>query len=228
MEIVAKLLFKNYNSGVKTYVQNQKYQNGSIDRMIFGYTRVSTRGQARDGNSLEAQQALLKKAGCEYIYTDVFTGTKMERPEFQRMREKIRKGDTLIVTKLDRLGRSVSQASEVITELLDEGITINVLNLGVLSNNSIDALMRNILLAFAQYERDMIVERTSEGKAIAKATNPDFREGRPPKYDREQLDHAMQLLTFHSYAQVVKLTGISKSTLVREKNKRRKNQIKSE
>lgn len=82
-------------------------------------------------------------------------------------------------------------------------------------------LMRNVLLSFAQFERDMIVQRTQEGKAVAKANDPNFREGRPLKFDQEQLDHAMDLLKEHSYAQVVKLTGISKSTLVREKNKRK-------
>ncbi|MDO5157166.1 MAG: recombinase family protein [Eubacteriales bacterium] len=189
--------------------------------MIFGYARVSTKGQAKDGNSLEAQQAILKDAGCEYIYADIFTGTKMDRPEFLRMREKIRKGDTLIVTKLDRLGRSVSQASEVIAELLEDNVTINVLNLGILSNDSVSELMRNILLSFAQYERDMIVQRTQEGKAVARTINPEYREGRPPKFDKDQLDHAMRLLEDNSYAQVMKLTGISKSTLIREKRKRK-------
>ena len=188
--------------------------------MIFGYSRVSTKGQARDGNSLDAQMTALKNAGCEYVYTDVFTGTKMDRPEFAKLRNKIRKGDTLVVTKLDRLGRSVSQASAIITELLDEDITINVLNLGILSNDSVNTLMRNVLLSFAQFERDLIVQRTQEGKAVAKASNPDFREGRPPKYDKDQLDNAMELLRSKSYMQVVKLTGISKSTLVREKKKR--------
>lgn len=188
--------------------------------MIFGYSRVSTKGQAKAGNSLEVQETDLKAAGCEYIYTDVFTGAKQERPEFDKLKAKIRKGDTLIVTKLDRLGRSVSQASEVITEFLNDGITINVLNLGVLSNDSVNTLMRNVLLSFAQFERDMIVQRTQEGKAVAKANNPDFKEGRPAKYDEEQFDNAMKLLEDHSYSQVTKLTGISKSTLVREKKKR--------
>lgn len=191
-----------------------------MNHMVFGYSRVSTKGQAKDGNSLDAQKNELKAAGCEYIYTDVFTGTKLDRPEFDKLKAKIRKGDTLIVTKLDRLGKSVSQASEIITEFLNEGITINVLNLGILSNDSVNTLMRNILLSFAQFERDMIVQRTQEGKAVAKANNPAFREGRPPKYDQNQLDHAMDLLNDHSYAQVVKLTGISKSTLIREKKKR--------
>ena len=186
--------------------------------MTFGYARVSTKTQARDGNSLDAQQAALTAAGAEKIYTDTFTGTKIERPEFDRLRAQLRRGDVLIVTKLDR---SVSQASGLITEMIDEGITINVLNLGILSNDSVNTLLRNVLLSFAQFERDMIVQRTQEGKAVARATDPNFREGRPPKFDTEQLDHAMTLLADHSYAQVVKLTGISKSTLIRERKRRR-------
>ena len=174
--------------------------------MTFGYARVSTKTQARDGNSLEAQQAALTAAGAEKIYTDTFTGTRMDRPEWDRLRAQLRRGDVLIVTRLDRLARSVSQASGMITDMIDEGITINVLNLGILS--------------FAQFERDMIVQRTQEGKAVARATDPNFREGRPPKFDTEQLDHAMELLENHSYTQVVKLTGISKSTLIRERKRR--------
>lgn len=219
---VAKLSVINYNRGIKTYIQNSRCQNrenGGIG-MIFGYARVSTKTQARDGNSLDAQQAALTAAGAEKIYTDTFTGTKIERPEFDRLRAQLRKGDVLIVTKLDRLARSVSQASGLITEMIDEGITINVLNLGILSNDSVNTLLRNVLLSFAQFERDMIVQRTQEGKAVARATDPDFREGRPPKFDTEQLDHAMELLENHSYTQVVKLTGISKSTLIRERKRR--------
>ena len=199
-----------------------KTEENEVQHMKFGYIRVSTRKQARDGNSLEAQREALTAAGAEKIYTDAFTGTRMERPEWEKLRAQLRRGDVLIVTRLDRLARSVSQASGLITDMIDEGITIHVLNLGVLSNDSVNTLLRNVLLSFAQFERDMIVQRTQEGKAVARATDPDFREGRPPKFDTEQLDHAMELLENHSYTQVVKLTGISKSTLIRER-KRRKN-----
>ena len=198
-----------------------KTEENEVQHMKFGYIRVSTRKQARDGNSLEAQREALTAAGAEKIYTDAFTGTKMERPEWDKLRAQLRRGDVLIVTRLDRLARSVSQASGLITDMIDEGITIHVLNLGVLSNDSVNTLLRNVLLSFAQFERDMIVQRTQEGKAVARATDPDFREGRPPKFDAEQLDHAMELLENHSYAQVVKLTGISKSTLIRERKRRK-------
>ena len=84
--------------------------------MIYGYGRVSTKGQAKDGNSLEAQERLLKEHGAEVIYMDSFTGTKMTRPEFDKLLEKLKAGDTLVVAKLDRFARSVSQASDLLTE----------------------------------------------------------------------------------------------------------------
>ena len=100
--------------------------------MIYGYGRVSTKGQAKDGNSLEAQERLLKEHGAEVIYMDSFTGTKMTRPEFDKLLEKLKAGDTLVVAKLDRFARSVSQASDLITKLIDEGIRVDACNLGVL------------------------------------------------------------------------------------------------
>ena len=187
--------------------------------MIYGYARVSTAGQASNGNSLEMQEKQLRAAGAEKVFVDKFTGTTMERPQYELLQRQLQCGDTMIVTKLDRLGRSVSQASGVIKSLIDKGVTINVLNVGILSNDSVNTLMQNVLLSFAQFERDMIVQRTQEGKAIAKL-NPDFREGRPKKYTKKQMDHAMDLLKSHSYNQVAEMTGISRATLAREKKER--------
>lgn len=189
--------------------------------MIRGYIRVSTKSQARDGNSIESQRKELEEHGAEKLYIDSFTGTKVDRPAFQELLDDLQKGDTLIVTKLDRFARSVAQASELITELIDRGITVNVLNLGILSNDSMSTLLRNVLLSFAQFERDMIVQRTSEGKAIARARAEErgerFREGRPQKFDKAKVDYAMQLLNKESYKTVSNITGISVSTLVRHK-----------
>ena len=188
---------------------------------VYGYARVSTYGQAAHGNSLEEQKRQLREAGAEEVFADVFTGKTTERPELQRLVERLNKGDTLIVTKLDRLGRSVAQASALITKLIDAGITVNVLNVGVLSNDSVSTLLRNILLSFAQFERDMIVERTQEGRAVARQREG-YREGRPKKFSKAQMDHAMELLDDHSYKQVAEMTGISKATLCREKRERGK------
>ena len=190
---------------------------------VYGYARVSTYNQAAHGNSLEEQKRQLKAAGAEEVYADIFTGKQLDRPELQKLIDRLNKGDTLIVTKLDRLGRSVSQASALITRLIDAGITINVLNVGVLSDDSVSTLLRNILLSFAQFERDMIVERTKEGRAVARQ-KPGYREGRPKKDSRAQMDHAMELLNHNSYGQVVSMTGISKASLARERRRRKKEQ----
>lgn len=185
--------------------------------MKYGYARVSTKGQAADGNSLENQIELLEKAGAEIIYKDVFSGTKLDRPQLNKLLKILKPDDTIIITKLDRFARSIGQASELITTLIDNGIKVEVLNLGILENSSVSTLFRNMLLAFAQFERDMIVERTQEGKAVARR-NPNYREGRKKKYTEEQIKLALELLETNSYSQVTEMTGISKSTLIRAKN----------
>lgn len=148
--------------------------------MIYGYARVSTKGQARDGNSLEAQVKALKEAGAKKIYTDSFTGTKIDRPEFDKLKSKLKEGDKLIVTKLDRFARSASQGSELIESLIQSGITVHILNMGVMDNTPTGKLIRTIMLGFAEFERDMIVQRTQEGKEIARAKGVRV-DGRPKK-----------------------------------------------
>lgn len=186
--------------------------------MIYGYARVSTKGQAKDGNSLEAQTKALSEHGAIQIYSDAFTGTKAHRPELDKLMAQINDGDTLVVTKLDRIARSATQGTELIQSLLDRGIKVHILNMGLLDNTATGKLIRNILFAFAEFERDMIVERTQEGKSIAKQ-NPDFTEGRPKKFNQKQVNHALELLQDHSYKEVEQMTGISKSTLIRAKRK---------
>lgn len=187
--------------------------------MKYGYIRVSTRGQASEGNGLEAQREALKAAGAEVLFEDVMTGRVVDRPAFDEMLEKVQSGDEIMVTKLDRFARSVAQASELIGKLLDDGVTVYVLNVGKLDNSPSGKLMRNMLLAFAEFERDLIVERTQEGKAIARQKSG-YHEGRPPKFSKQQVDHALELLENYSYKQVAEMTGISKSTLVRRKRER--------
>lgn len=148
--------------------------------MIYGYARVSTKGQARDGNSLEVQTQLLKDAGAKQIFYDSFTGTKVQRPEFDKLTSNLSSGDTLIVTKLDRFARSASQGSQMIESLINRGVTVHILNLGVMDNTPTGKLIRNVMLSFAEFERDMIVERTQEGKAIAREKGIRV-DGRPNK-----------------------------------------------
>jgi len=182
----------------------------------YGYCRVSTVRQGKDGNSLEAQRELLITAGAEEIFEESFTGTKIQRPKLDMLIEKIQPGDTLIVTKLDRIARSISQGTEFIERLISMGVTVNILNLGVLDNTPASRLVRNIFLAFAEFERDMIVERTTEGKSLARLKEG-YREGRPKKFRNEQMRHALMLLDSNSYSHVSDMTGISVSTLKRAK-----------
>lgn len=186
--------------------------------MIYGYARVSTKGQAKDGNSLEAQEIALRSAGAIKIYADAFTGTKANRPELDKLLAVMQSGDTMVVTKLDRIARSATQGIALIQSLLDRGIVVHVLNMGLMDNTPTGKLIRNIMLAFAEFERDMIVERNQEGKAIAKQ-NPDLKEGRPKKFSKAQIKYALDLLNEYSYKQVEQMTGISKSTLIRAKRK---------
>lgn len=145
--------------------------------MIYGYARVSSRKQI-DGNSLESQSEQLKEYGCVEIFVEQFTGMKTDRPEWNKCKAKLKKGDTLIVTKLDRIARSASKGIELIDELLEEGVRIHILNMGMLDNTPTGKLIRNVMFSFAEFERDMILERTKEGKEIAR-TRPDYKEGRP-------------------------------------------------
>ena len=115
-----------------------------------------------------------------------------------------------MITKLDRLARSASQGISFIDELLSHGINVHVLNMGLMDNTPTGKLIRSILLAFAEFERDMIVERTQEGRRLSGHYG-----GRPKKYKREQLEHALHLLETYSYKQVSSMTGISVSTLYR-------------
>ncbi|MGE7949348.1 recombinase family protein [Lysinibacillus sp. NPDC093688] len=186
---------------------------------VYGYARVSTEGQ-----DLEAQIQMLEQNGASIIYKEKFTGTKTDRPQFNELLSVLKEGDTLMVTKLDRFARSASQGSELVKELIAEGVKVHILNIGLLDNTPASKLIKNIFFAFAEFERDMIVERTQEGKAIAKQ-NPDYREGRKPTYTKAQLEHALSMLSEHSYNQVSKKTGISKSTLIRAMNKRKAQEV---
>ena len=160
--------------------------------MIYGYARVSTVGQKRDGNSLEEQVAELKAYGCQKIVTEAFTGKTMERPKFQRLLSTLECGDTLVVCKLDRFARTTIEGVQTIRGLFERGVKVYILNMGM-------------------------IENTLTGKALARQ-NPDYREGRPKKFKPQQIAHALELLeNGSSYKQVERMTGISKSTLVRAK-----------
>lgn len=189
---------------------------GENNKITYGYIRVSSKSQARDGNSLEVQEEAVRTAGATVVVKDVYTGTTVNRPALDELIKDIHSGDTLIVTKLDRVARSVQQGIELIDSLAEKGVTIKILNMGTLDNSPTGKLIRNVMLCFAEFERDMIMQRTREGKEIARQ-NPDYHEGPNRKYSDAQLKHALSLLGMNSYSEVERMTGISKSTLIRAK-----------
>ena len=134
--------------------------------MIFGYARVNTSGQTRDDNSLEVQINYLQEAGAEKIFPDVFNGSKNDRPELDKLLKVIQSGDTLIITKLDRVTHSLIQGIQLLENLNNIGIIIDVLNIGIIDSSPTGKLIRNIMLSFSKFERDTIIQRTQEGKAI--------------------------------------------------------------
>ena len=182
--------------------------------MIYGYARVSTVGQ-----DLTVQKKALKNSGVDAksIYAEKYTGTTTDRPQFNALMAILKAGDTLTITKLDRLARNTREALDVIETLLDKDVTINVLNLGQIENTSIGRMIYTILLSVATLERDMIVERTQEGKAYAKKHKPNYREGRPKRQLTTHYLHAIELLKEHTYKEVASKTKISESTLHRIK-----------
>lgn len=183
--------------------------------MKYGYCRVSTRGQL-EGNSIQEQtkQIIDRYADAEII-VESYSGAK-ERPIFNDLCNKLKHDDILVVTKLDRFCRTTKEGLQYIDRLMNNGVKIHILNMGLIEDIPMGRLIVTNLLAFAEFEWAMIVERTQSGKAIAR-TKTGFREGRPPKYTQKQIEHAIELLGSHSYKEVAEITGISKSTLIRKK-----------
>lgn len=185
--------------------------------MIYGYARVSTSGQQLHGNSLEEQSKTLRENGATKIFKEAFTGKTTYRPKLLKILEKIKAGDTLMITKLDRLARNVQEGISMVSRLFDMGVKVHVLNIGLLEDTSLGHFFITTLLAVAELERSMIVERTQAGKLVAKS-KPGYKEGRPAIND-VKIQYALELLETNSYKNVVAITGISRATLARYKAK---------
>ena len=182
--------------------------------MIYGYARVSSKTQLK-GNSIEEQRLLLEQNGCQEIIEEQYSGKTTDRPKFRALLERLVEGDMLVVCKLDRFARTVTEGIDTVRELFRRKVKVHVLNVGLLEDTPMGNFFITTLLAVAELERCMILERTSAGKEIAR-TKPDYREGRPIKYSKEQIQLAMSLLDAgNSYSKVVSMTGISKASLVR-------------
>lgn len=190
---------------------------------IIGYCRVSTKGQL-EGNSIEEQKtSIIQRYANAEIVEEIFSGAK-ERKIFNYVLSSLNEGETLVVTKLDRFCRTTKEGLEYIDKLMSKGVKIHILNMGLIEDTPMGRLIVTNLLAFAEFERAMIIERTQSGKAIAKQKEG-FKEGRPKKHTLKQIDNALSMLSVnggkYSYTEVAEITNISKSTLIRENNKRK-------
>lgn len=156
-----------------------------------GYGRVSTKGQGKNGNSLEDQRSKLEEAGCDEIVLEVYTGTKMNRPKFTKLLDELESGDTLVVCKLDRFARTAREGLEIVEKLMERGVKVHILNMGLIEDTPMGRLILTVMLAFAQFERDTIVERTQDGKAIAKEKEG-YTEGRPRREIPENFEEYLR------------------------------------
>lgn len=191
--------------------------------MIYGYARVSTKKQLT-GNSIEEQHRTLLEQGCTKIIEEQCTGKTTDRPKLSALMGQLKKGDTLVVTKLDRLARNVVEGVTLIRELLQAGVKVHVLNVGLLDDTPMGNFFITTLLAVAELERSMIVERTQAGKEVAKS-KPGYREGRP-KIAKSCLEAALKMVDEgNSYKKVAELMDIGEATLYRARARQRADAI---
>ncbi len=153
---------------------------------IIGYARASTEDQ-----KLDAQIELLKEAKCERIYQEKVSGVKVDRPELVAMLDYVREGDTVVVTKLDRIARSTKHLLEITDSLKKKKVVFKVLNINFDTSTPTGKLMQTMLAAVAEFEREMMLERQAEGIRIAKAQGK-FK-GRKPTA-RAKSDEVLKLL----------------------------------
>lgn len=178
--------------------------------MNIGYARVSTGEQ-----TLDLQKDALTAAGCEQIYTDVISGTKENRPGLDEALSYIRKGDSLVVWRLDRLGRSLKHLIQVVTVLQERGVGFRSLTEQIDTTTSGGKLIFHVFGALAEFERDLIQERTNAGLRAARARGR--LGGRPKKLaDPKRLALAQQLYDSGTEIDTICTTlGISRATLYR-------------
>ena len=180
-------------------------------KIKLGYARISTRDQ-----SLNLQIDALKKAGCEKIYTDIASGAKSERPELAKLLENLRTDDVIVIWKLDRLGRSLKHLVALVAELLEKGIGLQSLNDPIDTTTAQGRLIFNIFASLAEFEKDLISERTQAGLSAARARG---RTGGRPKGLSEKAEitaRAAESLYKEKQLTVKEITerlGIAKSTL---------------
>ena len=177
--------------------------------MIFGYCRVSTEEQV-----LDRQLESLKKYNCDEIFMEKITGTKANRPELNKLKEKVREEDIVVIESLSRLGRSTKNLLELVEYFKGKKVKLISTKENIDTESATGQLLLTVLSAISQFERDLTVERTKEGLAAARARG---RKGGRPKSDEKALNKAIKLYQSKEYSikEIVSMTGISQSTIYR-------------
>ena len=176
--------------------------------MLVGYARVSTTDQ-----NLDLQRDALKAAGCERIFTDTASGAKTERPGLIQLLKECRQGDTLVVWKLDRLGRSLPHLIEIVREMETQGIGFKSLQENIDTTTSGGKLIFHIFASLAEFERDLIRERTNAGLSAARARGK--RGGRPRGVmdtNKQKAALALKNDTSRSVSEICEILGVSRNT----------------
>lgn len=180
----------------------------------YGYARVSTQQQ-----DLSRQLDMLKQHHCIEILTEKISGTRMDRPELFRLKDKVRSGDTIIIESFSRLGRSTKDLIELVEYFESKGVKLISLKENFDTNTPQGKLMLTVFQAFSQFERDIIAQRTKEGLESARARG---RKGGRPQVKDKSIEKALKLYDSKEYSisEIVGMTGISQATLYRYIRKR--------
>lgn len=144
--------------------------------MTYGYIRISTTKQEKGNSKQDQYEAIIARYPDAVIIEETYSGAK-ERPKFSKLLDECRGGDTIVVTKLDRFCRSTKEGLEYIDLLKSKGVNVHILNMGLIEDTPMGRLIVTNLLAFAEFERALIKERTDAGKAIARQ-KPGYKDGR--------------------------------------------------
>jgi DNA invertase Pin-like site-specific DNA recombinase len=176
--------------------------------MLIGYARVSTLEQ-----NIDLQIDALKRAGCERIYEDHMSGAKAERPGLRQALDQLRAGDTLVVWRLDRLGRSLKDLITRAEQLKEMQVGLTSLQEAIDTSTSGGQLIFHMFGALAEFERNLLRERTMAGLAAARARGR--LGGRRPKLNAKQRAHALTLYNSktHTVAEICELMKITRQTL---------------
>lgn len=175
----------------------------------IGYGRISTTDQ-----NANSQQDALEKANVDRLFIDTFTGTKASRPELDKAKELLREGDVLVITRLDRLGRSTKDLLMIVGDLEDKGVQLEVLEQSIDTSSAEGRLFFVMVAAFAEFEREIMRSRTMDGLAAARARGR--LGGRKPKLSEKQIAEVARLYQEQRPVQeIADLFGVSRPTIYR-------------